>query len=151
MEFISLVQIMPNLQSIKTSTNFLDALNAAKFSYKKCLRSLIINTNNYAEQRPVNIEPFCAMFPRIRYLNIPVDSVDSCQYLLEQLNRDLISITFRIIANYSFLDETDNETDNENESDEQTSTVNSFAEWIRELPEQYHYYKKQQQIHIWLQ
>jgi hypothetical protein len=133
---------MPNLQSIKTTTNLLDALNAGKFRYTKCLRSFTIDTNGYEEQRSVNIEPFCEMFPRIQHLIIPVDNVDNCRYTLDQLNQDLISVIFRIPANDSIFDESENEEDN--------SMIDPFYEWIKELPKQYRSHRKQRQIHIYL-
>ena len=136
------MKLIPNLQSIKTSTILLDALNAAKFCYKKCIRSFMVDPNNYEDQRFVNIEPFCDMFPRIEHLIIPLDNVDNCRYALDQLNQDLISVTFRIPANDSVLCES------ENENEEENSTDDVFSEWIRELPEQYHCHKKQRQIHI---
>ncbi|CAF1073642.1 unnamed protein product [Rotaria sordida] len=146
-DFITLLNMMPNLKSIKTSTNLLDALNAAKFSHTNCLRSFIIAPNDYEDQHAVNIEPFCSMFPRIQHLIIPVDNVDSCQYVLDQLKQDLLSVIFRITGNDHSFDETDDESENE----EENSTVNLFSEWIQELSERYHCYKKQRQIHIWLQ
>jgi len=144
MDFIALLNLMPNLQSIKTTTILLDALNAAKFCHTKCLRSFVIDPNCYDDQRPVNIEPFCAMFPRIEKLIIPVDNVDSCRYVLDQLNQDLISVIFRIPSNDSVLIESENENEDEN------STDDMFSEWINELPKQYRCQKKQQQIHIWI-
>jgi hypothetical protein len=142
---MTLLDLMPNLQSIKTTTILLDALNAAKFCYKKCLRSFIIDSNIYVEQRPINIEPFCDMFPRIQNLVIPVDSVDSCRYAIEQLNQDLISVTFRIPNDDNSFSEI------EYEDEEESSTPDVYSEWItNELPKQYHCHKKQQQIHIWL-
>lgn len=142
MDFIALLNLMPNLQSIKTTTILLDALNAAKFCHTKCLRSFIIDPNCYDDQRPVNIEPFCAMFPRIEKLIIPVDNVDSCRYVLDQLNQDLISVIFRIPTIDSIYSESENEEDN--------SSIDLFSEWIKELPKQYRCHKEQQQIHIWL-
>jgi hypothetical protein len=140
-DFMTLLNLMPNLQSIKTTTILLDALNAAKFCYKKCLRSFIIDFNTYVEQRPINIEPFCDMFPRIQNLVIPVDSVDSCRYAIEQLNQDLISVIFRIPNDDSSFSEID---------EEENSTPDVYLEWTKELPKQYRCHKKQQQIHIWL-
>ncbi len=145
MDFMTLLNLMPNLQTIKTSINLLDALNAAKFSYKKCLHSFIIDSNIYIEQRPINIEPFCDMFPRIENLIIPIDNVDSCRYAIENLNQDLKSVIFRIPIDDISLNET---TDNEEE--EENSTLDPYSEWIKELPKQYHCHKQQQQIQIWL-
>jgi len=133
---------MPNLQSIKTTTIFLDALNAAKFCHTKCLRSFTIESNSYTDERSVNVEPFCAMFSRIQNLIIPVDNVDSCRYILDQLNQDLISVIFRIPTIDSIYSESENEEDN--------SSIDLFSEWIKELPKQYRCHKEQQQIHIWL-
>ncbi|CAF3662560.1 unnamed protein product [Rotaria sp. Silwood1] len=146
-DFIKFLDMMPNIKSIKTSTNLLDALNAAKFSHTKCLRSFIIDSNSYGDQKTVNIEPFCSMFPRIQHLIIPVDNIDSCQYVLDQLKADLLSVIFRITANDNVFEETDDESENE----EENSTVDLFSEWIQELSKQYRCYKKQRQIHIWLQ
>lgn len=150
-DFIQLMNMMSNLQSIKTNTNLLDALNAAKFSHTKCLQSFIIDRNHYGDQRPVNVEPFCAMFPRIQHLILPVDSVDSCQYVLEQLSEHLRSVIFRIPVNDNIFDENENENENESINDEENSLINSFSEWIQELPKQYRCFKKQRQIHIWTQ
>ncbi|CAF4814917.1 unnamed protein product [Rotaria sp. Silwood1] len=146
-DFIKFLDMMPNIKSIKTSTNLLDALNAAKFSHTKCLRSFIIDSNSYGDQKTVNIEPFCSMFPRIQHLIIPVDNIDSCQYVLDQLKADLLSVIFRITANDNVFEETDDESENE----EENSTVDLFSEWIQELSKQYRCYKKQRHIHIWLQ
>ena len=145
-DFTTLLNLLPNLHSIKTTTTLLDALNAAKFSYEKCLRSFTIDSNTYGEQRPINIEPFCAMFPRIQNLAIPVDSVESCRYAIEQLNTDLISVIFRIPSN----DSPYSESENENENEEENSSIDVFSEWIKELPKQYRCHKRQQQIHIWM-
>jgi hypothetical protein len=143
-DFIALLNLMPNLQSIKTSTNLLDALNAAKFRHTKCLRSFIVDPNSYEDQRSVNIEPFCDMFPRIQHLILPLEFVENCQHALDQLKPDLISVIFRIPANDSVLDDSENE----NENEEEHVTPDVFAEWIQQLPEQYRCHKKQRQIHI---
>jgi len=148
-DFIALLNLIPNLQSIRTTTNFLDALNAAKFCHTKCLRSFIVDPNHYGIQRAVNIEPFCAMFPRIQHLNIPVDSIESCQYTLDQLNQDLISVMFQIPENESSIDADDSDDeDDDDDDDEEIETIDLFSEWIKELPEQYRYHKKQRHIHI---
>jgi hypothetical protein len=84
------------------------------------------------------------MFPRIEKLIIPIDNVDSCRYVLDQLNQDLISVNFRIPSNDSVLIESENENEEENLIDD------VFSEWIKELPKQYRCQKKQQQIHIWI-
>jgi hypothetical protein len=81
------------------------------------------------------------MFPRIQNLVIPVDSVDSCRYAIEQLNQDLISVIFRIPNDDSSFSEID---------EEENSTPDVYLEWTKELPKQYRCHKKQQQIHIWL-
>jgi hypothetical protein len=145
-DFTALLKLLPNLQSIKTSTILLDALNAAKFCYKRCIRSFMVDPNNYEDQRFVNIEPFCDMFPRIEHLSIPLDYVDNCQYALDHLKQDLISVTFRIPANDSIFDDSENE--NENDNEEENPPTDVFSEWIRELQEQYHCHKKQRHIHI---
>ena len=152
-DFIALLNLIPNIQSIRTTTNFLDALNAAKFCHTKCLRSFIVDPNHYGDQRAVNIEPFCAMFPRIQHLNIPVDSVESCQYALDQLNQDLVSVMFQIPETGSTSDSDDSEveddeTEDDDENNEENSTIDLFSEWVKELPEQYLYHKKQRLIHI---
>ena len=143
-DFVQLLELTPNLRSIKTSTNFLDALNAARFSHKKLLRSLTIDTNNYTEQRYVNIEPFCDMFPRIEYLNIPLENVSSCQYLLDHASQhqDLISVTFRVPLTDISYSENDTDSDDENNND-------AFSEWIKTLPKSYRCIKRQQLIQIW--
>jgi hypothetical protein len=141
-DLISLLDRMPNLQSIKTTTTLLDALNAARLCHKRCLRSFTVDPSNYGDQRCVNIEPFCAMFPRIQHLTIPLDNVESCQYVLDQLNQDLISVIFRLPSNDSVFE------DNENE--EENSAEDLFSQWIEELPEQYHCHRKPQQIHVWI-
>jgi hypothetical protein len=133
---------MPNLQSIKTTTDFLDALSAATFCYKKCLRSFTIDSNIYGDQRSVNIEPFCAMFPRIQNLIIPVDGFESCRYAIDQLNQDLITVIFRVPDGNDSIS-----TDSENE-EEENSTDDAFLEWKKELPKEYYCDKKQQEIYI---
>ena len=145
-DFTELLKLMPNLQSIKTSTILLDALNAARFTYTKCLRSLIIDTDTYLEQRHVNTEPFCDMFPRIENLSIPVDDVESCQYVLDQLKDELVTVTFRIPPNDSLYSE--NEDEIEENLTEGNLSEDAFSDWIKELPKQYRVHKKDQQIHL---
>jgi hypothetical protein len=67
-----------------------DSLNAAKFCYHRRLRSFFVDESS----NRVNVEPFCAMFPRIQYLYLPVDHVDSCRYIVDQLHDDLIKVIF---------------------------------------------------------
>lgn len=145
---MTLLDFMPNLKSIKTSTNLLNALNAAKFSYQKCLHSLTIDTNSLENRQYVNIEPFCTMFPRIENLIIPIENVDSCQYIIEQLKQDLIYVIFRITSDYEFVFESDS--DNENEDYNENITAHMYTKWIKKLPKQYYCDKKQKEIHIWL-
>ena len=35
------------------------------------------------------------MFSRIEHADLPIDTIESCQYLIERLGSDLISIIFR--------------------------------------------------------
>ena len=129
-DFIALLDGLPNLQCIKTSTNLLGALNSAKFHHQRCLHSFIIDSNNYREHRLVNIEPFCYMFPRIQHLIIAVHSVDDCQYIRDQSNEDLISVIVRISTNDNRFYETEDESGSE-EGQEENSTVDLFSDWIR--------------------
>ncbi|UJR38306.1 hypothetical protein I4U23_030976 [Adineta vaga] len=147
-EVVILFNLLSNLQCLRTNTTFLDALNAAKFSHTRCLRQLIIDSNQGENERPVNTEPFCAMFPRVQYLNIPVDSVESCKYVLEQLKEDLISVVFEIPENDSLNDSDDSDDDDETDDEEEKSTLALFAAWIKELPKEYRSYKKERYIHI---
>ena len=144
-ELIQLFAQMPNLQSIKTTTHFLDSLNAAKFSYEKCLRSLIVEPLNYERPKRVNIEPFCAMFPRIQYLTMPIDHVDSCEYVVQQLKSDLIKVIFRLSSN----DDDDDDDDDEPYEGREAISNDSFLPWLEKLPKQYLFHRKYHQIHIW--
>ena len=148
---MTLLNLLSNLQCLRTNTTFLDALNAAKFSYSKCLRHFIIDAEHNDDDRPVNTEPFCTMFPRIQHLNIPVDSVESCKYVLEQLKDDLISVVFQMpdrdgLEDSDDTDDSDDEDDTDGEED--NSTVVAFTEWIKELPKEYHSFKRQRYVHI---
>ncbi|CAF1537359.1 unnamed protein product [Adineta steineri] len=152
-DFSILLNLLSNLQTIRTTTNLLDALNAAKICYTNCLREFIVDSNYHEDQRTVHIEPFCAMFPRVQHLNIPIDSVESCQYALDQLHQDLINVIFQIptLDTSSDIDDTDDDDDDEDESEEEdddNSTINLFTEWIKELPQKYTCHRKQQYLHI---
>ncbi|CAF1593956.1 unnamed protein product [Adineta ricciae] len=145
---ITLLNLLSNLQCLRTNTTFLDALNAAKFSYSKCLQYFIIDSEHNEDDRPVNIEPFCTMFPRIQHLNIPVDSVESCKYVLEQLKDDLVSVVFQIPDRDGLDDSDDSDDDDDTVGGEDNSTVVAFAEWIKDLPKEYHSFKRQRYVHI---
>ena len=127
-ELLALIDQMTYLQSIRTSTNLLNSLNAAKFCYPRRLRSFTVTNER---QTHVNVEPFCAMFPRIQYLSLPIDNVDSCQYILDELHEDLIKV--------SFLLPPDDDDDNL-----------PFLEWAGGLPEEYRCYQTSDQIFVWL-
>lgn len=141
----TLLDLMPNLQSIKTTSHLVNPLNAKRFSYYKTLRSFLIETNNYVEQTSINIEPFCEMFPQIEHLDIPVNSVDDCNYLMENLGSHLRSVIFRIPPDPISYDDTDDDDENE-----PNPTADPFSDWMKELPTRYHCQKRHQQLHIWL-
>ena len=149
-DFEALLDLMPNLQSIRTTTNLINPLNARRFTCKKLLRSFVIDSNSYIEQAPINIEPFCEMFPQIEHLIIPVNNVDDCDYVMQNLDKHLRSVLFRIPSDPVVYDSTDDE-DDENENDDPDNPTNDpFKEWMNDLPRKYRCQKKQQQLHIWL-
>lgn len=128
-ELLALLDQMTHLQSIRTSTDLLNSLNAAKFCYPRQLRSFTVMNER---QTRVNVEPFCAMFSRIRYLSLPVDNVDSCQYILDELHEDLVKVNFNLPS--------------ENDDDDNRP----FFEWAGGLPEEYRCYQTSDQIFVWL-
>lgn len=150
-DFQTLIDLMPNLQSIRTTGQLVNPLNAKRFSCYKTLRSFLIGSNNDGEQALINVEPFCEMFPQIEHLDIPVNSVDDCNYLMENLSSHLRSVIFRIPSVSPTYRDTDDEDEEENDSDnEPIATPDAFSDWMQELPTRYHCHKRQQQLHIWL-
>lgn len=142
-ELDRLLRNLPNLQSIRTTPTLLDHLNAAKFTFSGCLRSLTVYPYPADEDRHtyVHIEPFCSMFPRIQYLSIPINVPESGRYVLEQLKNDLIKVTFRYAPTENSYDDSDTTDD---------PSPDTFVSWYEELSNEYHCTKKSSQIHIWL-
>lgn len=141
-ELKKLFACMKNLQSIKTTTDLLDSLNAAKFSCDQCIRTITVENKAYEQSRGVNFEPFCTMFPRVQYLTVPVDTVEACQYIINELKSDLVRVNFQVLSENDVEDFFENE---------DTTSNDPFDEWLATLPNEYKQHRKQQNIHIWLQ
>ena len=43
----------------------------------------------------VNVQSFCSAFPRIEHLDFPVHRLEDCQYIIDHLKTNLISVVFR--------------------------------------------------------
>lgn len=87
-------------------------------------------TNNF-----VHVEPFCTMFSRIEHVDLPIDTIESCQYLIERLGSDLISIIFRFSND---ADEDDDEEENEK------------IRWIESLRVKQQYRLCDGDLYLWL-
>ncbi|CAF5050609.1 unnamed protein product, partial [Rotaria sp. Silwood1] len=116
--FRTFIYRLINLQSLTLTTLVLDSMNAALLQYLKCLHSLnILQTeDNYGHF--VNVEPFCTMFPQIEHLDIPIDNLDSCQYLIDRLEKYLISIVFRFQNNEEDEDDDDDDDEEKEEAED---------------------------------
>lgn len=128
-----------NLESLILTPNVLDGMNAAFFQYLRCLNSINIVQSDDDYRHYVNVEPFCTMFPQIKHLDIPIDNLDSCQYVIDHLEKFLISVVFRFPRNDD--DDEDDEYDNE-KNDE-------LIEWTQNLRENHQYRIRDGDIYIW--
>lgn len=104
----------------------------------------------------VNVEPFCTMFPRIEHLDIPIDNLDSCQYVLDRLGKVLLSVIFRFPSNHD-EDEDDepfDDDDNDDDDDEHEHHRNKYYEriqWARNIPNEHHYRIRDGNMYLWLE
>ncbi|CAF1205007.1 unnamed protein product [Adineta steineri] len=154
--FQSFIYDLTNLQSLTLTTFVLDSMNAAVFQYLQCLHSLNIVQLHDNYRHFVNVEPFCTMFPQIKHLDIPVDNLDSCQYVIDRLEEFLISVIFRFPNNDDEdedddddNDDDDNDEDDENDNHKTKST--ELIEWAQNI-RQYHQYRiNDGDMYLWLQ
>jgi hypothetical protein len=81
------------------------------------------------------------MFPQIEHLDIPIDNLDSCQYVLDRLEQFLISVIFRFPA----ADE-----DDEDEDDEDSDKYHELIEWAQNIQQNHQYRIRDGDIYLWL-
>jgi ABC-type Zn2+ transport system substrate-binding protein/surface adhesin len=92
-----------------------------------------------------NVEPFCTMFPQIEHLDIPIDHLDSCQYIIDRLGKYLISVVFRFPNN-------DNEDDDEDDDDEEDDAKhNELIEWAENIQQNHQYRIRDGDVYLWLE
>lgn len=92
------------------------------------------------------------MFPQIKHLDIPIDNLDSCQYIIERLGKFLISIIFRFPENDDDEDDDDEEEyDDDEENVHITNKQNELIEWARNIQENHQYRIRDGDIYLWLQ
>ena len=132
--FQALMSRLTNLQALRLTKYVLDALDAAKFQHLSCLDSLeIVQLDDADAYHPyVNVEPFCTMFPRVKHLDIPIDHLDSCQYVLDRLKSHLISVIFRFLV------------------DDDDEDENSLVQWAEDMPDNHQYRVHDGDIYLWL-
>ncbi len=88
----------------------------------------------------VNIEPFCTMFPQIEHLDIPIDNLDSCQYIIDRLEKSLISVIFRFPVD-----------DDDDDNDDDDDKYHDLIEWAENIQEHHQYRIRDGDIYLWLQ
>ncbi|CAF3990413.1 unnamed protein product, partial [Rotaria magnacalcarata] len=140
--FRTFIYSLINLESLTLTTYVLDSMNAAILQYFKCLHSLNIVQFDNDYRHFVNVEPFCTMFPQIRHLDIPIDNLDSCQYLIERLEKFLISVVFRFPHN------DDNDDDDDDDDDDENAEL---IEWAQSLQQNHQYRLRDGDIYLWFQ
>jgi ABC-type Zn2+ transport system substrate-binding protein/surface adhesin len=85
------------------------------------------------------------MFPQIEHLDIPIDNLDSCQYVIDRLEKYLISIIFRFPNNNN--DDDEDEDDEEDDNDKH----NELIQWAQNIQENHQYRVRDGDIYLWLQ
>ena len=157
--FQTFLSHLSKLKSLTLTSFVLDSLNAAVFQYSQCLNTLHIVQFDDHYRYFVNVEPFCTMFPRIEHLDIPVDNLDSCQYVLDRLGDVLLSVIFRFPSSHD-EDEDDEPFDdsNENEEDEDDDQHqrhrNKYYEriqWARTIQQHHQYRIRDGNMYLWLE
>jgi hypothetical protein len=118
-------------------------MNAAVFQYLQCLHSLNIVQLDDDYRHFVNVEPFCTMFPRIKHLDIPIDNLDSCQYVIDRLEKYLISIIFRFPNN--------NDDDEDEDTDDEEDKNTELIQWAHNIRQNHQYRIHDGDIYLWLQ
>ena len=141
---------LSNLKSLTLTTFVLDSLNAAVFQYMQCLSSLNIVQFEENYRHFVNVEPFCTMFPRIEHLDIPIDNLDSCQYIIDRLLKNLISVVFRFPVTDDDEDD-EEELDDDDESVEYRGKHRELIQWAQNLQENHRYRIHDGDIYLWLE
>ena len=99
----------------------------------------------------VNIEPFCTMFPQIKHLDIPIDNIDSCQYIIDRLEKFLISIVFRFPNNDEDEDDDDDNDNDNDDDDDDNQKYNERIQWAQNIQQNHQYRIRNGDIHLWLQ
>jgi hypothetical protein len=141
-----------NLQSLTLTTFVLDGMNAAAFQYLQCLHSLNIVQLHDSYRHFVNVEPFCTMFPRIEHLDIPIDNIDSCQYVIDRLEEFLISVIFRFPNNENPDEDEDEENDDDDDDDDDDENKsNKLIEWAHNIQQNHQYRIRAGDMYLWLQ
>lgn len=153
--FQRFLSYLSNLQSLTLTSFVLDGLNAAVFQYMQCLDTFHIVQFDDHYRYFVNVEPFCTMFPRIKHLDIPIDNLDSCQYVLDRLERILLSVIFRFPANDE--DEEDNEEAFDDDDDDEEHPRHRHdkyyerIEWARTIQNHHQYRIRDGNMYLWLE
>ncbi|CAF1544947.1 unnamed protein product [Adineta ricciae] len=159
--FQTFVFDLSTVQSLTLTASVLDSLNAAVFQYSQCLRSLYIVQLYEIYPHFVNVEPFCTMFPQVQHLDIPVDSFDSCQYIIDRLGRFLINVIFRFphrerdeaddIEDDDDDDEDDEDGRNEDDNNDDEDKNAELIEWAQNVRQNHQYRIRDRNMYLWLQ
>jgi hypothetical protein len=151
--FQAFIARLSNLQGLTLTTVVLDGMNAAQFQYSRCLPSLNIVQLDDDHRNFVNVEPFCTMFPQIEHLDIPIDSLDSCQYVINRLEKSLFSVVFRFPGQGDTDaedDDDDDEEEGEGEGDDHGASHNALLHWARRVQTNHQYRIDDGDVYLWL-
>jgi ABC-type Zn2+ transport system substrate-binding protein/surface adhesin len=85
------------------------------------------------------------MFPQIEHLDIPIDNLDSCQYVIDRLEKYLISIIFR------FPNNNDDQDEDEDDEEDDNDKHNELIQWAQNIQENHQYRVRDGDIYLWLQ
>ncbi|CAF0880164.1 unnamed protein product [Adineta ricciae] len=154
--FQTFVFDLSSVQTLTLTASVLDSLNAAVFQYSQCLHSLYIVQLHEIYPHFVNVEPFCTMFPQVQHLDIPVDSFDSCQYIIDRLGRFLINVVFRFP--HREREEADDIEDDDDDGDDEADDNNGdedknteLVEWAQNVRQNHQYRIRDRNMYLWLQ
>ena len=94
-------------------------------------------------------ERYTGRLPHYFYIDviIPIDNLDSCQYIIDRLEKYLISIVFRFPNN-----ENDDDEDDDTYDEEEDDKHRQLIQWAKNIQQQNHQYRIHDgDIYLWLQ
>ena len=134
--FQRFLSLLSNLEALSITQQVLDCLETSNFQHLSYLKSL--NILQLEDDSPhVKVESLSRMFPRVEHLSVPVNTIESCQFIMNRLSIYLSSVIFRFPS--------------ANDSENEEPSYTTLLQWAKFVQRKHQYRISERDVCIWIE